>query len=1039
MKWSDPQLQAINAKEGRFLVSAGAGSGKTAVLSERIRRLVEESGVSLSQLLVLTFTNKAAHEMKGRVRDLFIKDGHSELAEQVEASAITTFDAFALSLVKKYHFDLHVAPDLAIMDEGFLKIEERKILDEILLERYEEKDPLFLDFVKHYALKDDETIVAMTLKVLDTAILSGDKAAFFQRSLDYYFDEKRLHEEIIPRFVYLENRDLRTAYEAAKHYENGELAEAETAFLEPFLSLQDYDALYQAILGQKYPRLPSGKNANVDPLDKALHSSLSKLFNATRDAIANFGDEKEELSRLFRCKPYAKIFLGLAEELDARMDAYKKEKGVYSFADIAELARQAALSPSIGASLKRQYSYVMVDEFQDTSDLQASFLQALDSGNFFAVGDVKQSIYRFRNANPAIFMAYQDLYGNKGQGTLILLQDNYRSREEVIADINGLFSHLMSAELGDVAYDQSQALGYGNLAYASSAGEEHHSEILTYAKRVDLSNPECEARLIAKDIQEKLASHYQVKDFADGALKPTRDCEPGDFAILIARKRDFPIYEKIFSLDKIPLKVSDDADLSSLEVSQVFLSFLRLIEVLDQDEMAERHCYASIMRSYLYEENDADLYQELISKSYRDSSLFKEIRARQKELKHALASQVVSYLFDKFPFFEKLPSLGDVKANYERLNSFLTSAELSDRLGDGYEGFLAHFADLKKYDESFSLTMGSDEGNSVHLMSIHASKGLQFPIVYFPDLDAKVNTSDSSDAFMVNQAYGLMLPLTMEEGNPLNVLHYLTRNDEGLEAISERIRLFYVALTRAEEKIILVEKEEAGVEYSRLDETNILKLSHKKDAEGQDSVKAILKSPNTFREFIALSGAQFKTSHREVVDPLQTSPSFQNTLAYPLPSFQTLEIKPVELLNERASKLTDEKVDEEALAYGTRLHRYLELADFLTKDVSYIEEPHERELIARVLSLSLFRNVAQAQIYHEYGFYEKETGVRGSIDLLLVYADKEVIVDYKARSIDDEAYRKQLGLYRAYVERVFKKKSETYLLSIIAATVLKVE
>jgi ATP-dependent helicase/nuclease subunit A len=1033
MGWSEGQQKAIASREGRYLVSAGAGSGKTAVLTERIHELVEEGACTLDEMLVLTFTNKAAHEMKERTRQAFKEE--PDQAAQVESAAITTFDAFALSLVKKYHFALHVPSSIEVMDEGLLEIAKRKILDEILLERYAEKDPLFLDFVRHYAIKDDDAIVKMTLKILAYAELTGDKKAFLSQALEGAFS-KDFIDASLKEFASLLHEDILSLVEAVKLYENPDFGAGEAEFLAAFADLTDYGALYKGLLGQRYPR-KAGKKEDITSFDSALHDALKDSFNGIRDAIAGFGDASSEKERILMTKPYLAIWFDLAAELDTRLSAYKAQKGAYSFADIAYLASQAASIPAIQAELKSHYRYVMVDEYQDTSDLQEAFLQKIAANNFFAVGDVKQSIYRFRNANPAIFMANELALKKEAPDHLIALQDNFRSREEVLEDINGLFENVMSPSLGDVDYHAKQALAYGNKDYLASKGEEHHLEILSYAKRDDLKKEECEARLIAEDIKEKLEKGYPVLAHSKSERSLTRPAEAGDFAILIARKRDFETYAKVFAEAKIPLSISDDQDLSSQDVSSVFLSFLRLVVVMDKNIPAEKHCYASIMRSYLYEEKDEALYQEITSGSYRESALFSAIRKARNELLKGNCENGVAYFFDHYPFFDQLVRLGDVKANYERLSSFLSFAKQFDHLGGSYEEFVEHFSEMKKYDVEFTLSAGSDDEGSVHLMSVHASKGLQFPVIYCPDLDAKVNLRDASDAFMINKA-GLEVPLTLEEGNPLSVWHYLAHNDESVASISERVRLFYVALTRAEEKIILIEKEDPSRALQRVDDTHVLVIHYGKDDEGNETSTAKITAPKSFREFLALSGKAFKTTSKEIVKPLAPYLAYQAGQDLPLAEHRSIAVPAKKIEKARASKLASGALDEGALAYGTRLHRLLQLVDFQTKDTSFIADTQERAIIDKVLALPLFKDVSSAEIYPEYGFYDAPQGIHGSIDLLLVYPSKAVIVDYKAKSIDDPAYRKQLAIYKTYVKRVFAKEVETYLLSIIEGTSMRV-
>ena len=390
----------------------------------------------------------------------------------------------------------------------------------------------------------------------------------------------------------------------------------------------------------------------------------------------------------------------------------------------------------------------------------------------------------------------------------------------------------------------------------------------------------------------------------------------------------------------------------------------------------------------------------------------------------------VTYWLDHYPFFDRLLRLGDVKDNYERLASFLRYAKQFDHLGGSYTDFVHHFAEMKHYDVEFSMNGASDSGDSVRLMSIHASKGLQFPIVYSPDMDAKVNVRDASDAFMVNPS-GIEIPLTMEEGNPYNVWHELARAAEGNAAISERVRLFYVALTRAEEKIIVVEEERKNVEIRKLDAHNLLKMTYKTDAEGHDSSTAVITGAKSFRDFLSLSGFPCQGIHREVLARLEPSPSHRKETDLPLPEFRSLSISAIPLIRERPSKASLEPLDEAALEYGRRLHRLLQLVDFKSKDTTFILDQADRKKIDAVLALPLFADVARAEVYPEYAFDDRQNGSRGSIDLLLLYPEKAVVVDYKAKRIDDPAYARQVGVYANYVRQAFKMDCETYLLSII--------
>jgi ATP-dependent helicase/nuclease subunit A len=1033
MAWTTSQIAAIGWNEGNCLVSAGAGSGKTAVLTARIVRLVHEKKASLSQLLVLTFTNKAAHEMKERVRDAFLSSGESALAEEVERSAIETFDAYALSLVEKYHYALGLSSDLSLCDESFLEVEKRQILERMLGQRYAEKDPIFLDLVRHYAIENDEPICTLILAINALADLSSDKRAFYATYESRFFEDGAIAAGLAS-FVSLMQGQLETALLTTKRYEDGDLATREGTFLTPFLNAQSYNELHALIGPASYPRKKKGEEWS--PHDSALHTACGETFRAVRKMLLAFGEAENVKDRYLMTKPYVRLLIELSQDLDAELSAFKKEHGVYTFADIASFARDVVKDPLIGPTLRAQYRFLMIDEYQDTSDLQESFIASLADHNLFAVGDIKQSIYRFRNANPDIFAQKLALYGQGQDGHLISLNANFRTREEALSDINDYFKFMMSPALGGVRYDESQALSYGNeAAFGPSASPSFHSETLLYEKDPSYNRGESEARIIASSIQEKLRQGFQVVgNKKTGQLRPA--CY-GDFAILIARKSDFPTYQKVFAEAKIPLEMNSELDVASEDVSLTLLALLRFVLSLDEDELASRHAYASVKRSYLFQEKDEDIYREIHDKSYLHSAFAEQIRAERKGLLSSEVGGAVRQLLGEFPFYANLPSLGNVKANYEKLASFLSFSRTYDRFGYSLKDFVAYFHDLRKYDVGYSLQAGAEMGAAVHLMSIHASKGLQFPIVYLPDLSAKANLSDVTSSLLATSRYGLLLPLTLTDGEAQNIFHVLSRNEEGLATLSERMRLLYVAMTRVEEKLIFVRRKEPDVELYRIDNLHLLRLKPTLDKKtGQSTLKGTLKNPQSFADFLALSGVKGRQETLvKISDPQPLS------AARPTSRPERLELRAITMPTvtqpfARASKLDLSPADEGALAYGTKLHRYLELTDFKSKDLSFIADSADRAVLSRVLHLPFFAANDWTQEFHEYAFYDEEANIHGSIDLLLLYPDKVRIIDYKASETTDPAYLKQLGAYQRYIERTFQRKAETYLLSLRKAEVI---
>ena len=1031
-EWTKAQLEAINANEGEYLVSAGAGSGKTAVLTERIKRLVVEKNVPVSSLLVLTFTNKAAREMKQRVQKAFIKEGRFSLSDECESADITTFDSFNLKLVKKYHYELGISGDIGIIDESECTLLKNRLFDEIIDEKAKAGDVSLINLFKHYALKDDDAIRSMVMDILDKADLVDDRKAFLSSDERYFskafIDERfdKLYQHAHERLIFLSS--------IVSSYENPDLADIDSMFIEPLVNAKDYDSLSALLASSSYPTLKRGTkdNPNSDH-DKAFHKALAGYFKGIKSLVSESRSDGEK--KITDTKPYADEFLSLARELDSRLAEFERKYGVYTFGDIAAFARKCTENPDIQKELKKQYSYVMVDEFQDTSDLQIALLSNISNGNFFAVGDIKQCIYAFRNANPALFLSFLERY-RKGEGHLIILKDNFRSTEEVIGDINSLFKSIMSKELGGVTYDESQELAYGNAKlYSSVQLDAGHLETLSYVKDEDMNQAECEAKIIAADISKKLSDHFQVVA-SEGVL---RDAKPSDFAILISRKSNFNVFQKELGAAKIPVSATETKDLSSEDISRLLLSFLRLSKAIDVDEVGMKHCYMSIMRSYLYEKDDETIYKDIVSGAYKDSELFRKIRDDKAKLFHGSCYEGVSYFLDNFPFVERLYALGNLKDNFEKISSFLSEGKKEDKLGKSYEEFIEHFSLLKHYDESLKIPSPSDDGNSVHLMSIHASKGLQFGIVYCPDLDQKPKKGKEA-ALSLDLKNGFLIPRTYGDGNPYSALHVLSSLENDEKTISEKARLYYVCLTRAEEKLILVKREKPGVNYSNLPGSKVLSSKETIDKDGKEGLTMSIHSPSSFFEFNLLaSGFDFEEKGTQVVDPPVYVAGTESKKLIEAPELKKISILPKDNPFERASKLDVGLADEGALYRGNLLHHYLEVTDLKSKDVSFISSEKDREIIAKVLSLPIFQNLGNASTFKEEAFYDEDKSIHGVIDLLIVRDDSCEVIDYKSKDIDDPSYKKQLGIYKSYVEKVYKRNCRTYLLSILDATIKEVE
>jgi len=1004
--WTPSQFLALSSKKGNYLVSAGAGSGKTSVLTQRVFELIKNGEAGVENLLVLTFTSKAAQEMKERVRLLIKEDPETaHLAPLVENASIMTFDAFAFDLVKKYHYELGLPKDISIVDESIFEVERKRLLEGILNRLYSDslsgKDDDFSDLIYHYAIKDDTEIRDFILEIDSFGDLKKDKDEYFSTFIMTHFSETFILSAI-KEFEISIREQLNDILEKAKFYSTAEQSDLEISFVTSLLSSPDYDALYRSLVDALYPRKISRVG---DDNDKALHDALKKIFGGLKKTLV-VGDSSSIRERYFATKKYVATLVRIVESLNAEMEEFKRRYASYGFSDIARLARKAALIPEVNASLKNRYRFIMVDEYQDTSDLQEEFIDSIASDNLFVVGDIKQSIYRFRNADPSLFRERYEKYQRKEDGSLITLAENFRSRPSVINDINAIFASLMSKRVGGVDYQNGQALVYGNHSYdqTETLGD-HQLEIDEYQPEEGRDQGDQEARIIALDIAKKVASGYPVFDIKTKSVRPSRY---GDFSILIDRRKDFQLYKKAFTDLKIPLEVSDLGTSAELDAVVVIKNLVRLAYLLvtNPADSALPHLYASIMRSFVFGVSDEEICHSLHDGSYRESELFSSLRSHGARLLTGNLEDDLLWLYSEFDLYQKLPRLGDVKANYERLESLLSLSRSMARFDWGLADLVSYFADLDRYEIDLSIEASEKEPSSVQLMTIHGSKGLEFPVVYYSGLTSKFNLRDASSSFLASKKYGIVLPLA-DNLESRNVFHFLSRGYEVEEDVSERLRLLYVALTRAKEKMILVRP------ISEKDPPIAL---------------ALCRSFNDFLSCVKISPQQIK--HVEIslpqIDKIRETPDSSFSLA-----FKSISVQPKIMEKAQASKSLSSSAEEESLRYGEKLHRLLELTDFKKKDVSWIKDEADRALIAKAVALPLFTDAAKATIHHEYAFFYEKANVHGIIDLLLVYDDHIDIVDFKAKSIDDPSYEKQLNTYSSYIQSVDRRPVQTYLLSIL--------
>ena len=849
------------------IITAGAGSGKTKTLTEKVFRMVRDGIIKPSELLVLTFTNNAAHEMKTRIVKAFNGDAK---AQEMLSAHVQTFDSFSQYLVTTYASELGIASSISIANESVIDAKRLSFLDEIFNRRY--SDPIqkrrLVESLKKFELRGDSTFKGYVIDLSDyLQHLSPNKRKDFKERYFEKFTGQAFQDALTQKIVEKAKSDirrvLRQAFFLERHWqlevgENPSFDDYREAFedsyaftcpLESFffqeteltgplyreslklLELEGRDFIDQALSFEKnHPDLfpakisydkEEGKKPYLAYLEmKYLYATktntLSYLQFAASDSFNNNPDSfVDDIKLLFE----------LVDELDERLWDYKKSTNSFVFSDVSEMALSLLIEPEfkdIAEKIRSRFQFIMVDEYQDTNDIQELFIDSLSAprkdgtrAHLFFVGDAKQSIYAFRNSNVALFRKRQASYADGNPGHKVIpMNMNYRSGPGLLNDINYIFSRYMRLDHGAIRFEEpAEQLMYD-------------PKVNIYGKPYDLFGvyrlvsttgrdddgvypPEWECTAIIEDIKKKIADGYPIYD---RALKGIRPCVYGDFVILMRKRAQFEYYQQRFQEAGIPLNSSIEVPLLEIDPIILLESLFTLLNAkINHKPCDENHLFASIARSYAYRYDDMYLFRLIRDKEVATDPLMKQIE----EFAAAHANDGLMELFpavlEEFHVVSELYRIGSVGDAMAKIDSCFNLISSLVSCGEGLEEFVALFRNVNKYNLNLSSETAIQSEDAVGLMTIHASKGLEKKVVYMPESCNYMSKPGGKGGLEVDEEYGVMLPdFSVADCNfaprpAYGVAHTLYKMEHGAEGeIDEHVRLFYVALTRAENAVILV-------------------------------------------------------------------------------------------------------------------------------------------------------------------------------------------------------------------------------------------
>lgn len=856
MPFTTEQEKAIQDQGRDILVSASAGSGKTTVLVERVLREIM-NGKSVDELLIVTFTKAAAEEMKNRIKLELTKTLRENISSQkrnylrqqlnnIDTANISTIDAFCLEVIHRFYYAVDLDPSFSILtDDTQAVLLKEQALHEIESEHLEAQDQDFLTFYDNFAGdRDAESARDLLLDLYNFAMAKPNYRSWLKElTQDYEIGEDLISSDLWKKKIkdYLLNvinsikGQLKTITSTSQ-FESDELEKLRTQFLkfrqnlDNFAEVVQNDASYNTQRdmirvcvfegslrpGQKWDEDIREVYEEAKNVRGSIQSQIYDMFTAFFVT-----DEDEQIEVIKKSQKIMAAIVDAELALIDRFSELKRKQNLLDYTDMEQLAYQILSQDTSNSQLARdfyqnKFTEILIDEYQDINPLQENIIQLLKKdgkNNIFMVGDVKQSIYGFRQAEPSLFLKKYHAFGNDdSQNERILLSDNFRSTKPVTQVVNSLFKQILTTDFGGIDYEKEGQLIFGAEYYPKNLAQS--AEILYHKKdkKEDFSEIEMVINRIRQFKKEKLEVY-------DSKLGHKRPFKYSDIAILTrSRSNNLQIMQEFGKAD-IPLFITDAENYFQTFELTVIMNYLKIIDNPDQDIPL-----VAVLRSPLFNFSESDFakirikskntsfYSALTGYVSKNDELAKKIKVflnQLEELRDFSATHRISELIwsiyaktNLLEIMTALPNGEQRRVNLEALYERATSYESA-----GFKGlyqFINFIERIRRSQKDLSQPLlTKDAGDSVRLMTIHGSKGLEFPIVFYLGVEKKYQMSDLRGNYVINSDE---VGLTLRKSNYRidSLIKSYGNVEKKRQLLEEEARIFYVALTRAKQKLILV-------------------------------------------------------------------------------------------------------------------------------------------------------------------------------------------------------------------------------------------
>lgn len=899
VNWTKEQQQVIESRGCHLLVSAAAGSGKTAVLVERIIRMVTEgeNPLDIDRLLVMTFTNAAAAEMRERIGEAIearlLEDPHNQHLQVQSAlvhhAKITTIDSFCLNIIREHFNMLDLDPSFRIGDEGEMLLLRADVMAELIEDAYREGSERFIRFVETFGQgKSDAGIEDYIMQVYQYAQSNPYPEQWLEQCRRELSEEEKpslpwmafLMEDVkkqLKELIAQERECLELCREDECFQAYIPMLSSDICQMEAAAGAEDFEMLYGKLSAISWERLAAVRSKEADPEKKTYltgcRDRVKKAVGKMKELYC-FASPEEMFADMKKTGEAIEVLLDLAEDFDRRFQEKKRDRNLVDFNDLEHQALKVLIRREEGRivyteaadELSSQFEEVLVDEYQDSNLVQEALLQAVSRERFgqynvFMVGDVKQSIYKFRLARLELFLekynTYEPYEAGEGKTKKIELHQNFRSREQVLSGVNDVFFRIMTENLGNIRYTEDAALHPGAVfqpvpsvqeeeeasdspAFRMSAGlprllvtdtgqgalDQMEEEAADYTAR------EIEGKMIAAEIRamtdpekgmavwDKKSGKYRTAQYRDMVilLRSTTGWTETFLSVLL--NEGIPAYaesrtgyfttvevETVLSMlsvidnpmQDIPLAAALKSPMGGItdeELARLMGWYKRLLP-----KGQDRGIYGAVRAWTELAESQGD---ELTQKLIRFQTLLQKLRRQSVYLPiHELIYQV----YEDTGYYRMVSAMAAGETRRANLDMLVEKAvEYENTSYKGLFHFIRYIENLKKYHSDFGeASVVGEEENTVRIMSIHKSKGLEFPVVFLAGMGKKFNRQDTYSRLLIDPELGIAIDYLDLENRlkSATLKKNVLRRKMELDNLGEELRVLYVAMTRAKEQLIM--------------------------------------------------------------------------------------------------------------------------------------------------------------------------------------------------------------------------------------------